>query len=59
MVTALVGFPFDDELEHGNIMRKDSAKQPEDGRWLNGNRFILGKAAIEGSPIPVDNVPLR
>jgi hypothetical protein len=31
-VTALVtvAFSFDDELEHGNPVRKGSAKQPED-----------------------------
>lgn len=30
-VTALVGFPFDNELEHGNPARKGSVKQPEAG----------------------------
>jgi hypothetical protein len=59
-VTALVtvGFPFDDEREHGNPVRKGTVKQPEDGRWSNYNRFGWEKATIAGSPIPVDDVRL-
>jgi hypothetical protein len=53
-----VGFPFDDELEHGNPVRKGSAKQPEDGRWSNDNRLAGEKATVAGSPIPVDDVRL-
>jgi len=53
-----VGFPFDDELEHGNPVRKGTVKQPEDGRWSNYNRFGWEKATIAGSPIPVDDVRL-
>jgi hypothetical protein len=36
-----VGFSLNDEREHLplNSVRKGSAKQPEDGRWSNDNRF--------------------
>jgi len=43
-------FSFDAELEHGNPVRKGSAKQPEDGRWLNDNRFAGGEGDDSGVP---------
>ncbi len=53
-----VDLSLDDELEHGNPVRKASAKQPEDERWSDNNRFAWEQATIAGGPLSVDDVRL-
>ena len=53
-----VGVPFDEELEHGNPLRKGSTKPLEDGRWSNDHRLAGGKATIAGPLLPVDDLLL-